>query len=46
LINAADDLLKGHLIMGIARGVTGLIVSLAIALGLLLAMRLLGVSGL
>ena len=46
LINAADDLLKGHLIMGIARGVTGLIISLAIALGLLLAMRLLGVSGL
>jgi uncharacterized membrane protein YjjP (DUF1212 family) len=46
LINAAKDLLRGHLIVGIARGVTGLIISLAIALGLLLAMRLLGVSGL
>ena len=46
LINAADDILKGHLLMGIARGVTGLIISLAIALGLLLAMRLMGVSGL
>ncbi len=46
LINAADDLLKGHLLMGLARGISGLIISLAIALGLLLAMRLVGVSGL
>jgi uncharacterized membrane protein YjjP (DUF1212 family) len=45
LINAADDLIKGHLVTGITRGITGLLVSLGIALGLLLAMRLTGVTG-
>jgi uncharacterized membrane protein YjjP (DUF1212 family) len=45
LINAADDLLNGHLVIGITRGVTGLLISLGIALGLLLAMRLTGVTG-
>lgn len=46
LINAAEDLIKGHLVTGIVRGLTGVLVSLGIALGLLLAMRLVGVSGL
>ncbi len=46
LINAAQDLLKGYVVVGITRGVAGLILSLCIALGLLLAMQLMGVSGL
>lgn len=44
LINAAQDLIRGHLITGIARGVTGVLISLAIALGLLLAISLTGVA--
>ncbi|MCB9009095.1 MAG: threonine/serine exporter family protein [Ardenticatenaceae bacterium] len=44
LINAAQDLIRGHLVTGITRGVTGLLISLAIALGLLLAISLTGVS--
>lgn len=46
LINAAEDLIKGYLLVGISRGVLGLLISLCIALGLLLAMQLMGVSGL
>lgn len=46
LINAAEDLIKGHLVTGIVRGITGGLVSMCIALGLLLALRLAGVSGL
>jgi uncharacterized membrane protein YjjP (DUF1212 family) len=46
LINCAEDLIKGHLVTGIVRGITGGLVSLCIALGLLLALRLTGVSGL
>jgi uncharacterized membrane protein YjjP (DUF1212 family) len=46
LINAAEDVIKGHLVMGIARGISGLVVAFAIALGLLLAMRLVGIGGL
>lgn len=42
LINAAEDLIEGHLTMGIVRGIYGAIVSLALALGLLLAMQLTG----
>ena len=42
LINAAEDLIKGHLVIGLVRGVFGVLVSLGIALGLLLAMRLTG----
>lgn len=42
LINAAEDLIKGHMVTGIVRGLTGVLISLAIALGLLLAMRLMG----
>jgi uncharacterized membrane protein YjjP (DUF1212 family) len=44
LINAAQDLIRGHLVTGITRGVTGLLISLAIALGLLLAISLTGVT--
>jgi uncharacterized membrane protein YjjP (DUF1212 family) len=46
LINAAEDLLKGYIITGTARGANGALISLCIALGLLLAMALTGVSGL
>lgn len=46
LINAAQDMIKGHTVVGLVRGVTGVLISLSIALGLLLAMRLMGVSGL
>lgn len=46
LINAAEDLIQGHILIGLARGVTGALISLSIALGLWLAMRLVGVSGL
>jgi uncharacterized membrane protein YjjP (DUF1212 family) len=42
LINAAEDLIKGHMVTGLVRGVTGVLISLGIALGLLLAMRLMG----
>jgi uncharacterized membrane protein YjjP (DUF1212 family) len=46
LINAAEDLIKGHLVTGIVRGVTGGLVSFGIALGLTLALRLMGLGGL
>jgi uncharacterized membrane protein YjjP (DUF1212 family) len=46
LINAAEDLFTGHLVIGLTRGVNGGLISLAIALGLLLAMALLGIQGL
>jgi len=46
LINAAEDLIKGHMVTGLVRGASGVLVSLAIALGLLLAMALAGVQGL
>lgn len=45
LINAAEDLIKGHMVTGIVRGVTGLLLSLGIALGLSLAIWLTGVRG-
>ena len=43
LITAAQDLIEGHLVTGLARGLYGSLVSLAIAIGLLLAMWLMGV---
>jgi uncharacterized membrane protein YjjP (DUF1212 family) len=46
LINAAEDLIKGHMVTGIVRGINGLLISLGIALGLVLAIRFMGVSGL
>jgi uncharacterized membrane protein YjjP (DUF1212 family) len=46
LINAAEDMIKGHLVTGIVRGFNGLLTAFAIALGLLLAMRIMGIGGL
>ncbi|MBZ0291772.1 MAG: threonine/serine exporter family protein [Anaerolineae bacterium] len=46
LINSAEDIIQGHIVIGLTRGVNGLVISLCIALGLVLAMRILGVSGL
>jgi uncharacterized membrane protein YjjP (DUF1212 family) len=46
LINAAEDLFTGHLVIGFVRGLNGSLISLAIALGLLLAITLLGIRGL
>lgn len=46
LINAVEDLLKGHFVTGMVRGATGVLILLGIALGLLLAMRVMGISGL
>jgi uncharacterized membrane protein YjjP (DUF1212 family) len=46
LINAVEDLIKGHIVTGIVRGITGGLVAMCIALGLLLAMAITGGSGL
>lgn len=45
LINGTNDLIKGYMITGIARGVTGALFAVCIALGLLLAMTLLRING-
>jgi uncharacterized membrane protein YjjP (DUF1212 family) len=42
LINGAEDLIKGYVVTGLARAVQGALVSLAIAIGLLTAVSLLG----
>jgi uncharacterized membrane protein YjjP (DUF1212 family) len=46
LINSAEDLIQGHILIGLARGAIGGIISLAIALGLLVAIEIMGVPGL
>ncbi|MDX1993150.1 MAG: threonine/serine exporter family protein [bacterium] len=46
LINAAEDLIYGHAVTGVVRGLTGALIALCIALGLLLAMGMMGVQGL
>ena len=46
LINSAEDLIKGHMVTGITRGIIGVLVSLSIALGLALAIQVMGVRGL
>ncbi|MCB0195067.1 MAG: threonine/serine exporter family protein [Anaerolineae bacterium] len=46
LITAAEDIITGHLVVGLARGFFGTLITLAIALGLLLAVNLTGVGGL
>ncbi len=46
LINSIQDVIKGHIVIGLVRGFIGLVISLCIALGLLLAMQIMGVSGL
>jgi uncharacterized membrane protein YjjP (DUF1212 family) len=45
-INAVEDLLKGYTVTGLARIATALLITLGIALGLLLAIRLTGGVGL
>lgn len=40
LINAAEDILKGHMVTGLVRGMLGALLSMAIAIGLVLAMML------
>jgi uncharacterized membrane protein YjjP (DUF1212 family) len=42
LINSTEDLIRGHLVTGVARGIMGVLVSLAIALGLAIAIWLTG----
>jgi uncharacterized membrane protein YjjP (DUF1212 family) len=44
LINSSKDLLQGHMVTGLVRGVTGALVSLAIALGIGLAITILPVT--
>lgn len=46
LVNSAADLINGYLTTGIARGFSGLLIVLCIALGLLLAAAVTGVQGL
>ncbi len=46
LINSVEDMIKGHMVTGVVRGVTGALISLCIALGMLLAMQLMGIPGL
>jgi uncharacterized membrane protein YjjP (DUF1212 family) len=45
LINAVEDLVKGHPVVGVARGATGALITLAIALGIILAINVTGVTG-
>lgn len=42
LINAAQDLMRGYTANGVARGVDGLVISMAIAIGLLITLSLVG----
>ncbi len=45
-INAVEDMIKGHVVVGLAQAATGVLIILAIALGLILAMQLTGIKGL
>jgi uncharacterized membrane protein YjjP (DUF1212 family) len=45
LINAMRDLLMGHMVTGIVRGVTGALTSACIAVGVLMALGVWGVQG-
>lgn len=44
-INAVEDLIKGHIAVGLARGTVSGLIILAIALGLILAIQLTGIRG-
>jgi uncharacterized membrane protein YjjP (DUF1212 family) len=44
-INAVEDLIKGHIVVGLARGMASGLTILAIALGLILAIQLTGIRG-
>lgn len=43
LTNAFSDLIRGYTLVGLARGTIGALITLSIALGILLAMRMIGV---
>ena len=45
LINAAEDMIQGHALIGIIRGVIGALISVSIALGIIIAMTLLRIDG-
>lgn len=45
-VNAVEDLIKGYTVVGLARFTTSMLIIFAIALGLILAMRLTGVKSL
>lgn len=45
LVNASEDLLKGHTVTGIIRGINGGLISLGIALGMALVLGLAGGQG-
>lgn len=45
LVNSVVDMVRGYMVIGIARGMAGALIVFSIALGMLIAMRLLGVSG-
>lgn len=42
LINSAEDLIKGFMVIGVTRGVMGLLTSLAIAIGMMFALQIIG----
>lgn len=44
LINSGEDMLQGHLVMGTVRSVLGVLIALCIALGMSLAIQILGVD--
>lgn len=44
LINAAQDLMRGYTANGVARGVDGLVISMAIAIGLFITLSLVGLG--
>lgn len=46
LMNAVIDLVRNYTVVGLARGITGTLIIFAIAIGMLLAIRLTGVTGL
>jgi len=46
LVNATEDIINDYYVTGITRGVLGMLTSLGIALGLTMAMQIMGVPGL
>lgn len=46
LINSAEDLIKGFMVVGLTRGMMGLLSSLAIAIGMMFALHIIGFENL
>lgn len=44
LVNSLEDLIAGHTVVGLVRGVTGALISLGIALGIALTLTIIGVA--